>query len=52
MPRKSEELWKSIGAPGTPGKTGFAGLDKLDPTGWKVSKGEPLFPRAEPSPAR
>jgi methionyl-tRNA synthetase len=49
IPRKAEELWKSLGAPGSPAKIGFAGLEKLDPTGWKVSKGDSLFPRAEPT---
>jgi methionyl-tRNA synthetase len=47
MPGKAEELWKSLGAPGSPGKIGFAALDKLDPTGWKVQKGASLFPKAE-----
>jgi methionyl-tRNA synthetase len=47
MPGKSEELWNSLGAPGSPANTGFSGLDNLDPTGWKVQKGSPLFPKTE-----
>ncbi|HST08052.1 MAG TPA: class I tRNA ligase family protein, partial [Gemmatimonadaceae bacterium] len=48
IPGKAEELWRSLGAPGTPDATGFAGLEKLDPEGWKVAKGASLFPKAEP----
>jgi methionyl-tRNA synthetase len=47
MPSKSEELWKSLGAPGTPSETAFAALDKLDPAGWRVQKAAGLFPKAE-----
>jgi len=51
MPNKAEELWKSLGAPGSPGEMRFNRLDNLDPTGWKVNKGPSLFPKAEPAPA-
>jgi methionyl-tRNA synthetase len=47
IPKKSEELWRSLGAPKTPSAVGFAGLKKLDPSGWKVVKGAPLFPKTE-----
>ncbi|MGZ5493553.1 MAG: hypothetical protein ACXWHG_08070, partial [Thermoanaerobaculia bacterium] len=47
MPKKCEELWSSLGAPGQPGKLGFDALTKLDPTGWRVMKGAPLFPKLE-----
>jgi methionyl-tRNA synthetase len=47
MPNKSEELWKSLGAPGSPGEMPFSALERLDPTGWKVAKGASLFPKAE-----
>ena len=46
MPTKSEELWRSLGAPGSPGEMRFSDLDKLNPTGWKVEKGPSLFPKA------
>jgi methionyl-tRNA synthetase len=48
MPGKADELWSSLGAPGSPSDMKFAGLDSLDPTGWKVSKGPSLFPKADP----
>jgi len=50
MPNKAEELWKALGAPGSVGKMRFSGLDKLNPTGWKVDKGPSLFPKKEPEP--
>ena len=48
MPAKSAELWKSLGASGSPGEMKFAGIQRLDPMGWKVEKGPSLFPKAEP----
>ena len=48
MPTKAEELWAALGAPGTPIEVGFDGLTALDPTGWRVRKGAPLFPKREP----
>jgi methionyl-tRNA synthetase len=50
MPNKAEELWKALGAPGSVGKMRFSGLDKLNPTGWKVDKGPSLFPKKEDEP--
>ena len=47
MPNKAEELWKALGAPGSVGEMRFSGLDKLNPTGWKVDKGPSLFPKKE-----
>jgi methionyl-tRNA synthetase len=47
MPNKSEELWKSLGAPGSPGEMRFSTLDRLDPSGCKVSNGPSLFPKAD-----
>ncbi len=48
MPQKAQALWEAIG--GTEAVSGvlFATADTLDCTGWKVSKGEGLFPRPEP----
>ena len=45
MPTKSEELWRQLGAPGSVHEQRFASLVTLDPTGWRVGKGTPLFPR-------
>jgi len=47
MPKKSEELWASLGAPGEPLGMGFEGIKALDPTGWRVEKGASLFPKLE-----
>ena len=51
MPNKADELWKSLGAPGSPSEMRFSGLDDLDSTGWKVQKGPSLFPKTETAPA-
>src|ERR1700694_3436053 len=47
IPGKPGELWGSLGAPTSPGAVGFSGLKKLDPSGWKVVKSPPLFPKKE-----
>jgi hypothetical protein len=47
IPGKAEELWRSLGAPGSPADMGFRGLEQLDVSGWKVQKGASLFPKAE-----
>jgi methionyl-tRNA synthetase len=47
MPGKADQLWRSLGAPGSIEDQRFSGLSAIDASGWKVSKGEPLFPRAE-----
>ncbi len=48
MPARSEELWAQLGAPGALSERRFADVASIDPTGWRVSKGAPLFPRPEP----
>ncbi|HXN77124.1 MAG TPA: class I tRNA ligase family protein, partial [Gemmatimonadaceae bacterium] len=50
MPGKAEELWTSLGGPGSPGEMRFDRLEKIDPTGWKVKKGPSLFPKLETAP--
>jgi methionyl-tRNA synthetase len=52
MPAKSEELWRSLGAKGSPTETRFSGLQGIDPTGWKIQKGPSLFPKEERSEAK
>ena len=48
MPAKAEALWLQLGGPGTAAGTPYAGLQSLSAAGWRVSKGEGLFPRLEP----
>jgi methionyl-tRNA synthetase len=43
MPAKCEELWRMLGAPGSVHDQRFASLADIDPSGWKVDKGSPLF---------
>jgi methionyl-tRNA synthetase len=50
MPAKAQSLWAQLGAPGTAGATQYDALPTLTATGWTVSKGEGLFPRAEQTP--
>jgi methionyl-tRNA synthetase len=45
MPVKAAELWSQLGAPGAVGDQRFDALAGLDATGWRVSKGPPLFPK-------
>ncbi len=45
MPGKAAELWTQLGAPGAVSDQRFDDLPRLDATGWKVKKGEPLFPK-------
>lgn len=45
MPERSEEVWRQLGAPGSVHEQRFASLDALDPAGWRVAKGDPLFPK-------
>jgi methionyl-tRNA synthetase len=45
MPTKAQELWARLGAPGRIENQRFAALMKLDATGWRVRKGDSLFPK-------
>ena len=45
MPAKSAELWHQLGAPGVLAHERFANVATLDATGWKVAKGDSLFPK-------
>jgi methionyl-tRNA synthetase len=47
MPGKAQELWRQLGGPGAVADQRFAGFDALDAAGWKVTKGDGLFPKAE-----
>lgn len=46
MPGKAEAVWKQLGAPGSVHEQRFSDLAALDAAGWKVTKGEALFPKA------
>jgi methionyl-tRNA synthetase len=48
MPGKAEALWTQLGGPGTAVSVPYAGLATLSAAGWRVTKGEGLFPRPEP----
>ena len=48
VPGKAQQLWSQLGAPGRIEDQRFDALMQLDATGWKVRKGEPLFPKAAP----
>ena len=48
VPLKAEELWRQLGGPGRVDEQRYDGLARLDVTGWRVSKGASLFPKAEP----
>ena len=45
MPAKSEELWKQVGGSGSVHDQRFDSLESLNVSGWRVAKGEGLFPR-------
>ena len=52
MPTKAQELWRQLGAPGNVDETRWPSGDgatapALDPSGWRVQKGQGLFPRDE-----
>ena len=47
MPEKAAQLWAQLGAPGVVSEQRFDGLASLDAAGWKVNKGESLFPKAQ-----
>jgi methionyl-tRNA synthetase len=52
MPEKAEELWRQLGGPGAAADQRFPTLHRLDPSGWRVRKGEALFPREQKAASR
>jgi methionyl-tRNA synthetase len=48
MPNKAQQVWAQLGGPGNVADQRFREIDSLDPTGWRVRKGDILFPRPEP----
>ncbi|MGQ0713024.1 MAG: class I tRNA ligase family protein [Gemmatimonadaceae bacterium] len=51
MPGKAQVLWESLGGPGNVSEQRLSDLQRLDPAGWRVTRGLGLFPREQP-PAR
>ncbi len=51
MPGKAAELWGALGGPGDVHARRWPTLEHPDPTGWRVTKGAPLFPREAPPAA-
>ncbi len=45
MPERANVLWETLGAPGGPADVPSRTLDRLTGSGWRVTKGVPLFPR-------
>ena len=45
MPTKSAELWRQLGGPGVLAHQRFADVASLDASGWRVTKGDGLFPK-------
>ena len=51
MPFKAEALWTQLGAPDSAGAMPLANAGTINAAGWRVTKGEGLFPRPEaPTP--
>lgn len=45
MPGSAAALWSQLGAPGRPEDQRLHTVAELDPTGWRVARGDPLFPK-------
>jgi methionyl-tRNA synthetase len=45
MPEKAAEMWRRLGAPGRVEDQRWDKLMSLDAAGWRVTKGDPLFPK-------
>jgi len=51
VPGKATRLWQQLGGPGDVHGQRFASLDALDTKAWRVTKGEPLFPKDAVAPS-
>jgi methionyl-tRNA synthetase len=49
MPEKAESAWRVMGGIGNLADVRLDDLATLDTAGWKVTKGQPLFPKSEKS---
>ena len=48
MPEKAQAAWGQLGGAGNVGDRKIPELPRLDTQGWRVAKGEPLFPKPTP----
>jgi methionyl-tRNA synthetase len=46
IPGAAERLWQSLGAPGSVHDQRLDRVRRIDPTGWRVTRSAPLFPRS------
>ena len=51
MPVKAQGMWEQIGGPGKVADQRFEGLSAITAIGWKVNKGDALFPRPVVTPS-
>jgi methionyl-tRNA synthetase len=51
MPAKAQAVWEQLGGPGAVQDQRLPALEELNPSGWTVTKGAPLFPREAPAAA-
>jgi methionyl-tRNA synthetase len=49
MPTKVDAVWAQLGGPGTVATQRFDALADLEPAGWRVRKGDGVFPRPAPA---
>jgi len=47
IPTKAQALWEALGAPGSVHDCRWPTIAPVDAAGWRVTKGEALFPREE-----
>jgi methionyl-tRNA synthetase len=47
MPQRAQDVWAQLGGPASVHDQRFDSVSSIDPTGWKVTKGAPLFPKEQ-----
>ncbi|HEY8164077.1 MAG TPA: methionine--tRNA ligase [Gemmatimonadaceae bacterium] len=45
IPDRCETLWRNLGGPGSVHSQRFGDVSSLDTAGWRVTRGDPLFPK-------
>jgi methionyl-tRNA synthetase len=51
IPEKAQAAWRQLGGPGDVSRQRIDELQQLDTAGWRVTRGDPLFPKPVPQPA-